>query len=754
MPAGARIIGMLIVLLLTVVRSSAQTALPHNIPDFTQDTSRPNVHSAQSGNWSTPSTWVGGQVPTANHVVNIDPGHVVTINDTTPVAFTVGVHGTLRFNSAVNTRLRVTNLMIMGDHGMPTMSTVGYMEIGTANSPVASTATAEVVIANTPLGSSLSDPEQFGTGLLNFGKLTIHGAIRTPTFLRVATEPRAGNTTLTLEQAVSGWQPGDRLVIPDTRHIKESEVTGTGWVNAVNQWEELTLQSISADGKTVTLTAPLRYDHLGARDLNGTLDFLPHVGNLTRNVVIRSESATGTRGHVISVHVADTDVRYALYKDLGRTKYTPLNTTTNVIGRYPIHMHHNRGPLPTPANGYQFTLIGNAVDGGSTETQFKWGIAVHNSHYGLIKDNVVYNYNGSSIVTEDGSESFNVFDHNFAVRGIGEPNDSVSEARQAMGTEGVGFWFRGPNNYVRNNVAANFQNPTTEASYGFVYQQIRLGSIPFPNFKGADPAVAGQFTTRDGNSMPILQFESNEAYGAMQGGFTYWWVSSQDPRPATVPQPSVIKNLKLWHIYNKVVYHYPSALMIYDGLKIRGQFSSAARCCGDGVYFPDYSAKGIVIRNSDIQGMDTGIDAPVSGFGPEPNLVVENTYLRNYENVKVGTNWSVNGCWMQNKLIELRNTRFDAPPGRTLTAITMARANSNGTECLSLLDEVRVYGYNGVATDNFQVYHNNSAVLPRPPASCSPTTRAGFLNALLCPIGASTTPPSGPSAPLNLRVVR
>jgi G8 domain len=749
----APLTGTLFLVLLTARVASAQIALPHNIPDFTQDLTRPNVHSAQSGNWSSPSTWVGGQVPTANHVVNIDPGHVVTINDVTPVAFTVGVHGTLRFNHAVNTRLRVTNLMVMGDHGMPSMTTVGYMEIGTPANPVAANATAEIVIANTPLGSSLPDPEQFGNGLLNFGRLTVHGAVKTPTFLRLATEPRAGNTTLRLEQAVSGWEVGDQLVLPDTRHIKESEVTGTGWINAQNQWEQLTIAAISADRQTITLAAPLQFDHLGARDLNGVLDFLPHVGNLTRNVIIRSESATGTRGHVISIHVADTDVRYALYKDLGRTRYLPLDTTTNLIGRYPIHMHHNRGPLPTPANGYQFTLIGNAIDGGSVETKFKWGIAIHNSHYGLIKDNVVYNYNGASIATEDGSESFNVFDHNFALRGIGQPNDSVSEARQAMGTEGVGFWFRGPNNYVTNNVAANFQNPTTEAAYGYVYQLIRLGSIPFPNFKGADPA-AGQFTTRDANTMPILQFDNNEAYGAMQGGFTYWWVSSKDPTPASAAAPSLIRNLKLWHIYNKVVYHYPSALMVYDGLKIRGNYSSAARCCGDGVYFPDYSAKGIIIRNSDIQGMDTGIDAPVAGFGPGPNLVVENTYLRNYQNMNVGTNWSVNGCWMQNKLVEIRNTRFDAPPGRTLSAITMGRSNSNGIECLGLLDEVRVYGYNGNASDNFQVYHSHSAVLPRPPASCATTTRAGFINGLLCPIGASTTPPSAPAAPMNVRVVK
>ena len=374
--------------------------------------------------------------------------------------------------------------------------------MGTAATPIAANVTAEIVIADSPLGGSVADPMQFGTGIIIFGKVSMHGSVKTPTFVRLATEPRAGHTTLTLSAPVSGWKVGDRLVLPDTRHIKESEVTGGGWINAVNQWEERTVQAISADGRTLTLNSALQYDHLGARDLNGVLDFLPHVGNLTRNVIIRSENPTGTRGHTLATHVADVDIRYVLFKDLGRTTYQPLNTTTNHIGRYPVHMHHLSGPLPTPANGYQFTLLGNAVDGGSVETKFKWGITVHGSHYGLIQDNVVYNYNGASIATEDGSESFNVFDHNFALRGIGEPNNSVSEARMAMGTEGVGFWFRGPNNYVRNNVAANFQNPTTEAAYGFVFQFRYLGNIAVPNFKGADTIMATGQSTTDERQQP------------------------------------------------------------------------------------------------------------------------------------------------------------------------------------------------------------------------------------------------------------
>ena len=133
--------------------------------------------------------------------------------------------------------------------------------------------------------------------------------------------------------------------------------------------------------------------------------------------------------------------------------------------------------------------------------------------------------------------------------------------------------------------------------------------------------------------------------------------------------------------------------------------------------------------------MDEGIQFPEAGFGPEPNLTVENSFLRNNSNIQVPTNGSVNGCWMQNKLVVITNTRFAAPPGRSLNNIAMVRDVGYAPECLSKLDEARVYAYNGVATDNFQVYHTSTSVVPRPPSSCTPTTRAG-INGLLCPIAA------------------
>jgi len=105
--------------------------------------------------------------------------------------------------------------------------------------------------------------------------------------------PLAGQTRLVLAEPPTGWRAGDHLVLPDTRQLGGDERGG----RYQPQWEELTVAAVS--GETVTLSAPLAFDHKGARRPDGVLEFLPHVGNLTRNVVIRSANPRGVRGHVL-----------------------------------------------------------------------------------------------------------------------------------------------------------------------------------------------------------------------------------------------------------------------------------------------------------------------------------------------------------------------------------------------------------------------------------------------------------------------
>ena len=604
------LVGLITALLLASKAEMGHTAIttPHDsIPDFCAS---PTIQSVASGRWSSPATWSPARVPTANDRVLVAAGQSVVFDVVQSAALQcVGIHGQLTFDAAINTKLWVGEVMVYSD---------GDLQIGTTSQPIPANVSAEIVIANKPLNTQ-TDPDQYGTAFLSWGGVTIHGAPKQPTFVRTAAEPKAGQTTIVVEQPVTGWRAGDLLIVPDTRHLKWNEVTN--WAPTSPQWEERTLQSVSADGRTLTLSSPLQFDHLGARDATGTLTFLPHVATLTRNVIVRSESpsgSSGTKGHVLFTHEADIDVRYARFMHLGRTTTAPENNATNHTGRYSLHIHHMMGPQVTPANGYQFTLIGNAVDGGSVPHDRKWGVTIHNSHYGLIQDNVAYNYGGAHFMFEDGSESYNVIDHNFAMRSKGTGD------RLADGTEGTGFWFRGPNNYIRRNVAANLWGNTTEAAYGYKFFMRFLGNINIPNFKGADTPAPESIQRRMGNKLPILEFRDNEVYGAAQG-MTYWWVNSQDPQPNASAQETVIKNLHIWHVFNAGVYHYPAARMTFDGLVIRGKDPSASACCGRGWFAADYAAKDILIRSADIQGMQRDIITSEFQYGTGS---IENSYFR------------------------------------------------------------------------------------------------------------------------------
>ena len=389
------------------------------IPNFAQN---PTIQSVQNGSWSDVNSWNPARLPNAGDVVLIT--HNVIYNSTTGEADTIGIdsNGVLRFKTDQNTRLKVGTLLVMPG---------GTLEVGTEGNPVAEGVTAEIIIRDKPLdltddGLGVYDPAQFGTSILIVeGTITMHGAIKDPTFTRLSQEPRAGMTTLSLEQPGMGWKPGDRLILPDTRQLKDWERES----KYTPQWEELTIASISSDKRTITLTNPLQFDHRGAYDGDGiTLRFLPHVGNLSRNVIIRSENPSGTRGHTQTFHRAAVDIRYVLFRDLARTTIDPLDSIqfdsngsvthigTNQIARYPVHTHHLIGPENTSPGTYQYKLIGNAIDGGPSQHKFKWGMTIHGSHYGLIKQNIVYNMAGAGIAFEDGSESYNVLEENFVVR--------------------------------------------------------------------------------------------------------------------------------------------------------------------------------------------------------------------------------------------------------------------------------------------------------------------------------------------------
>jgi hypothetical protein len=678
--------------------------VPGGVPDFC---GQPTVTSVTGGVWSDPATWSTRKVPAPEDRVAISAGHDVVYDIVSDARLAcVEIRGRLRFRADANTRMKTANLMVMAE---------GYLEVGSAGVPVAPNVTAEIIIADQKIDRNL-DPAELGAGIESLGKVTMHGAMKSPTFVRLAQEPLAGQTMLTLEQSVKGWKAGDHIVIPDTRQLRDGE-RGS---NYKAQDEKIEIASIAEN--QITLSTPLKYDHKGARNGEDKLEFLPHIGNLSRNVIVRSENPAGTRGHMIFMSRADIDLRFVEVRDMGRTKMGVLDNTefdsqgqlrrlgTNQIGRYAIHFHHNFGPRQTPADGYQFTLIGNAVDGAP-----KWGVTVHNSHYGLIQDNVVYNTHGAGIVTEDGTESFNVFEHNFAMRSEGSgdfaPRSGYSGVGPDPGGEGGGFWFRGPNNYIRNNVAANAD------VFGFQLAAGSLDTVRIPAFKGADMASDGETVPVDTTDAKVLEFVNNEAYGAIQTGVAFGWNGE-------------IKNFRAWNPSRHGLTVTPTDKLTIDAITVRGDKSVLADAeeSPAGIWVGNYLAKSIAIRNADVQGMRTGVASPFfhSSQSSEPgrgdgSIAIENSYFRDYVGIVVATTYRPKSAKDKPaKTAVVRNSVFEplnvpANPRIPPAAISMnyRMAPDDSEPRVPIL----VYDFNKKPGDNFKVYYSLQA--PRNVAPCN-----------------------------------
>ena len=713
---------------------------PDHIPNFA---ARPTIRSAAAGEWSSPSTWTPARVPGPADIVSVT--HTVLYDTTSGVADVVGIGdgGALRFAIAVPTRLTVGTVLVLPG---------GRLEIGTPASPIAPSVVAEIIIRDKALDAA-ADPDQFGTGLLAIdGAVIMHGAAKTPTFVRTAVEPRARDVTVTLSGPVSGWQAGDRIFLPDTRQVPSDDRFNPRYPLHI---EERRIKHISADSRTLTLDTPLDFNHRGARDADGkptVLDngirLLPHVGNLTRNIRIRSENPAGTRGHTLYTRRADVRIRYVQFQDLGRTRATPLDLATNRIGRYPVHVHHLIGPASPKNTGYQFVLEGNAV-----VDSLKWPIAVHASHFGLIKQNVVFGgsqLTGAGIATEDGSETENLFEENFVANIRGDINPRQSGPDTAPGsTPGSAaecFWAAGFNNRFVNNVAASCRNWTQQIVSGPGFKFIaHAGQITArnPKFRGADMTNAAETTEVVPQRQPLLEFRGNEVYGLAADGLTIWHLGTDGYGSIGKAAESVIQDFRVWHTHEGAVWNYPVNGLTIDGLVYRIDPAAQIVWWPPAVTSGDYRTVDLTVRNANIHAgsVVAGMIDPLGTITLEHNDAV--TYEHAFQFETPATPGTRADRPASGVSIVLRGNTIRAWPGRPLRTILMKHDlerwtnNQPGDKY-----QVLVYDYQGARGDNFQLFFPVQAKTTDfygGGATCSAAApREPEIRALVCPL-----PPTG-----------
>jgi hypothetical protein len=725
-------------------RAQIHTGHDH-IPNFAAN---PTIRSAANGPWSSPATWNPARLPVPGDIVSIT--HTVTYDTLAGYIEVVGIEtgGVLRFATAQSTRLDVATLMVLPG---------GRLEIGTPLDPISPSVSAEIVIKDRALNLA-NDPDQFGTGILVIdGAAIMHGAARTPAFVRTAIEPRVNHTTLTLSEPVLGWNVGDRIFVPDTRQVPNDHWFDPNWPL---QMEERTIAGISADRKTLTLNLPLTHDHRGARDAGGAptvlpngIRLLPHVANLTRNVVVRSANPAGTRGHTLYTSRSDVRLHYVQFRDLGRTRAEGLDAVTNHIGRYPVHIHHVRGPANATNTGYQFVLLGNAIT-----DSLKWPVAVHGSHFGLVRQNVVIGgtqLTGAGIAVEDGSETENLFEENFVahIRGNINPRNSGPGTGdgETPGSAAECIWAAGFNNRFVNNVVTGCRNPFQQIVSGPGFKFI-VPAAPYqtrnPRFRGADMSDPAQTIVVTPQHQPLLEFRGNEVYGLAADGLTMWELGTDGYAIHPTMGETLIKDFRVWHTYEAAIWNYPNNRMTIEGLVYRID-PGAVFYWPTAVSSGDYRDVDLTIRGGSIHAgsVFAGVFDPLGVIRLENIDAVTYHAAFNFDTPATpgtGASRPSSGVTMV-----LKGNTIQPWPGRQLQTIDMSHSLSQGNSQPDDTFNVFVLDYQGQAGNDFRVYFPVQATEPYYGglAPCSDTTTRPEIQGITCPMTGSPPPPPPPPAP-------
>jgi len=517
------------------------------------------IRSAGSGPWSAATTWEGGKVPAAGARVLIREGHRVVYDVASDAVIRgINIAGTLSFDPGKDTRLNVGLIKIQpgeeyseegfdcdahrtaNDPGKPRPA----LEVGTPDRPVQTGKTALIRLTYVEGLAKESCPAIVCCG----GRMDFHGAPMNRTWVKLARTAKAGASELLLAEAVSGWKPGDRVIVTAANSTRRFDR------NKNDSTEERIVQSCT--GEKIELQQPLEVDHLAEGEFRG------EVANLSRNVVVESADPSGVRGHTMYHRDSAGSISYAEFRHLGKE---------GVLGRYSLHFHLVGD-----------TMRGSYVIGASIWDSANRWLTIHGTNYLVVRDCVGYRSIGHGYYLEDGTEVFNVLDRNLGVqarRGKRLPKQALPFDQN----DGAAFWWANSLNTFTRNVAVE------NGQYGY-----RFEATPSSAMKLTLPVQQpdGSKKTVDIRTLPFVRFEDNETHSerGLYGCNLGEGVNRVGPDAS---HPFVVRNLKIWDVHYGFRPQVPNLLV--ENLTIHR--------AAYGVYHPNYDNH--VYRNVTISQTNT-----------------------------------------------------------------------------------------------------------------------------------------------------
>jgi hypothetical protein len=539
------------------------------------------IRSARSGAWSESKTWDGGQVPDAGARVLIRAADrvVYDLNSSTPIRG-INIAGTLRFATDRDTRLDVGLIKIeAGDE----YSEEGFdcdahlqapdgkqprpaLEVGSPNEPIAPEHSAIIRLVYFDGMDRQSCPAIVCCG----GRMDFHGTPMNHTWVKLGNDAKPHDQEIVLAESVSGWRAGDRIIVTATQ-LDESE-SGTGRPGKRRRkvfTEERTIQSIG--GTRLVVDRPLEFAHSGSGAFRG------EVANLSRNVAVESADPARERGHTMYHRYSAGSIGYAEFRHLGKE---------NVLGRYALH-YHLVGD----------TMRGSSVIGASIWDSANRWLTIHGTNYLVVRDCVGYESVGHGFFLEDGTETFNVLDHNLAVHAYsGKP--LPKQVLPFDANEGAGFWWANSRNTFTRNVACENDR------YGFRFEATK-GSSFSPVLSVLEPDGTRKKT--DIRTLPFVRFDDNEAHCDGLYGFNLG--EGVDRVGPDVRHPFVIRRMKLWAIH--YAFRPESPCVLVEDMQIDRSVY--------GVYHPNYENhvyRKLTINGDGSEPFNRGLDDDSIQYGP------------------------------------------------------------------------------------------------------------------------------------------
>eukprot|EP00090_Calanus_glacialis_P017096 TRINITY_DN2671_c0_g1_i4.p1 TRINITY_DN2671_c0_g1~~TRINITY_DN2671_c0_g1_i4.p1 ORF type:complete len:4502 (+),score=1148.36 TRINITY_DN2671_c0_g1_i4:1085-13507(+) len=401
--------------------------------------------------WSSIWTWGGTGTPLAGEFIVITEGQTILLDVSTPIlAFLLIKGGTLMFDRE-NSEIELQSKYILLVEG-------GILEIGTEDEPYDSKA-----IITMHGNTRCTEMPVFGCKVIGVrnGTLEFHGEYVPVTWTHLAATAAAGDTEITLKQPVT-WKVGDHIAIATT-----------GDRSSMKENEEHYISDISADGYTITLVEPLKYQHISIEQTFGdrVVESRGEVALLTRSILIRGNMNeefvevlpaceeefdsgaafsdgmqtcfAGKFGEELgSDEMGAIIIVSPKYKDQGlvaaRIEYVEFTNVGQAfrVGRYPIHFH-------LPGNMSTSYIRGNAVHHSNNRA-----CTLHDVSNLVVEHNVAYNVKGLSFFLEDGVEEYNTLQYNLAVF------TRMSNSLLNPDINPASFWIVNPNNKFRHNSCA------------------------------------------------------------------------------------------------------------------------------------------------------------------------------------------------------------------------------------------------------------------------------------------------------------